>query len=869
MRGPVFDVQRFTDNYSDNTVVSGTSGADGIYNKGDHVTIEGYGGADTLDNRGNYVKIYGGAGNDSIWNDNYQGGANNVQIYCGDGKDSVVNFGDYVTIFGGDGNDSIWNDDNGNGGNNVKLYGGDGKDEIISFSNTVQADGGNGDDYIGLQHRTRHATINGGAGDDELIAFGRYISVYGGSGNDFIYSGYAYQDGESVSGSGAHYNTIKGGAGNDSIRLNGAKNNVIQYAKGDGNDYIEGFNSDDTLVITGDTYTESTVGNDVRITVGSGVITLSGAKGKTIHIIGKGETIDPVPIPDDEGKNISNSDDDTVIKGTGYNDTINNSGYRVTIKAGAGNDIFHNDYGGDYSYIDGGAGADSLFSEYEDYSTLYGGKGNDTITGRYNRSYINGGSGNDRISIGGGYDPPNTIVGGTGDDTIYGYSNSGDIYRYASGDGYDKIYNYTSSDTIKFTSGYYKKSTKGSNVVLYSYSSSNSSSANGAITLVGAAKLSKLNIDGKKKTNPDEKIIVDGGNIMLTSYYDKKSFALSGNYKNAWNVNASEVKLGIEITGNSYGNKIIGGTQNDTIDGGEGNDMIYGRAGDDTIIGGKGSDTLTGGDGEDIFVYNKGDGNDLITDYTADDKISIKGDTVSSITKNRKNVIFTLGSAKKITVKGASDKIITYTAGGKTNTFLADVSKYVKFTSKSAVLKSTYPISSFMPINYSSYKNSLVTINASAVSHDLKIVGNDQANVILGGSQDDTINGGAGGDKIQGRDGNDLIYGGKGNDLLYGGIGKDTLWGGEGNDKLYGDDGSDEFWYTPGDGEDTIFGYTQGVDKIILDGGSISYYYPDDNNNVIFEIDDGRIVVNQGKDLTIPVCNSDGETIATYFRKNN
>ena len=41
---------------------------------------------------------------------------------------------------------------------------------------------------------------------------------------------------------------------------------------------------------------------------------------------------------------------------------------------------------------------------------------------------------------------------------------------------------------------------------------------------------------------------------------------------------------------------------------------IVGGAGTDTLIGGKSNDTLTGNDGSDIFLYKKGDGNDLITD---------------------------------------------------------------------------------------------------------------------------------------------------------------------------------------------------------------------------------------------------------------
>ncbi|WP_106745275.1 Hint domain-containing protein [Yoonia maritima] len=53
----------------------------------------------------------------------------------------------------------------------------------------------------------------------------------------------------------------------------------------------------------------------------------------------------------------------------------------------------------------------------------------------------------------------------------------------------------------------------------------------------------------------------------------------------------------------------------DILDGGAGNDTIDGDGGDDRITGGADNDTLTGGDGNDTFVYNAGDGDDVITDF--------------------------------------------------------------------------------------------------------------------------------------------------------------------------------------------------------------------------------------------------------------
>ena len=56
---------------------------------------------------------------------------------------------------------------------------------------------------------------------------------------------------------------------------------------------------------------------------------------------------------------------------------------------------------------------------------------------------------------------------------------------------------------------------------------------------------------------------------------------------------------------------IDGGAGNDTITGGDGADRIVGGD-DDLITGGKGADTAFMGDGNDTFVWNNGDGSDIV-----------------------------------------------------------------------------------------------------------------------------------------------------------------------------------------------------------------------------------------------------------------
>lgn len=72
------------------------------------------------------------------------------------------------------------------------------------------------------------------------------------------------------------------------------------------------------------------------------------------------------------------------------------------------------------------------------------------------------------------------------------------------------------------------------------------------------------------------------------------------------------------LYGNQDDNQLYGGGGNDIIknamyaDGGDGDDYIVGTVFSDVLIGGKGNDHLVGQSGGDIFVYNLGDGYDLV-----------------------------------------------------------------------------------------------------------------------------------------------------------------------------------------------------------------------------------------------------------------
>lgn len=80
------------------------------------------------------------------------------------------------------------------------------------------------------------------------------------------------------------------------------------------------------------------------------------------------------------------------------------------------------------------------------------------------------------------------------------------------------------------------------------------------------------------------------------------------------------------IKGNDFNNDITGATRkdvihglagNDVLEGMGGNDRLNGGAGRDRLVGGEGNDILTGGPGSDLFIFDDGDGKDVITDFRA------------------------------------------------------------------------------------------------------------------------------------------------------------------------------------------------------------------------------------------------------------
>ena len=282
------------------------------------------------------------------------------------------------------------------------------------------------------------------------------------------------------------------------------------------------------------------------------------------------------------------------------------------------------------------------FDFASDYSkaTITGSSSDDTIIARGKNILVKGGKGADTIQI-------------LGTGTISGYEEG------------DKI-SLSSAANI---------STDGSDLIF-----------NGKVTVTGAADKAVTYIEGgvEKIYEPEEDKAVEfnakGTAVTLNVTYEEDRFDLTDYpaYKNkVITIKASAVKHSLEINGNKNANKITGTSEDDIIDGKEGGDTIGGGAGNDSIVGGKGNDslngganndslwggigddTLVGGVGEDIFIYQDGDGKDVIADYAPGiDKVMILSGEVKSPTADTSgDVTFQIGKGQ-ITFTDSAKKYI-------------------------------------------------------------------------------------------------------------------------------------------------------------------------------------------------------------------
>ena len=299
-------------------------------------------------------------------------------------------------------------------------------------------------------------SIFGATGDDTLKGNGGKDVLWGEDGTDIIYGG----SGNDTLNGGAGNDSLSGGSGNDFL-TGGAGDDVFVYTAG--NDIITDYGTGDKIYLNASDISKSTVsGSNVIFTVGTGKISVQGAKGEEITLLdtsGKeystivgGTTL----IVNDLTKSpVTVSSNVKVIDGSERTKAIKITGNSLanTIQGGSSKDTIYGKSGNDS--ITGNAGNDILFGD-AGKDTIGGGSGADSISGGAGNDKLWGNAGNDSISGGAGND---TLWGGAGNDSLWGDAGA-DKFIYASGN--DIIFGFDSKDTLTldgldFTTAYDKK----------------------------------------------------------------------------------------------------------------------------------------------------------------------------------------------------------------------------------------------------------------------------------------------------------------------------------------------------------------------------------------------------------------------------
>jgi Ca2+-binding RTX toxin-like protein len=647
----------------------------------------------------------------------------------------IYNYDANKLISGTSDNDQIYNGKEENigyrpGGDKVTIKSRAGNDFIYNYSNDVSIDSGADNDII--EHHGSKANIISGSGNDSILTGGNDPTISTGSGNDTVYNVTGYRasintgDGDDVITNGDyifHYDniTIMAGRGNDTINLsqNSSFYNVLQYVSGDGNDTVYGYSSTDKIQIINGSYTTSTSGNDVIISVENGKITLKDAKNKNLDISTTTMDIDDRNDDDDPNK------EENIIRGTADDDTIENSRDAVKIEALAGNDTVENTRKN--VTISAGDGDDSIHNTGSQV-TIDGGNGDDTVINSGDSVSIIGGANDDSII---NYGDSTTIKGGTGTDTIRlvhlvrsSEFSCNTLIQYSLGDGNDTILDIASTDLIHITNGSYSTQVSDNDLII--------KVGEDSITLKDAAdrRLQIKNASGEIETvNPNGIVYycnntantqILGSSHADTIYNVAPKVTIETGEGNNVIYNRSDNHYSPSLTSIlvGSGDNIISNYNADqvTIKTGNGNNQISNWNGNKvTIQSGAGDDTISNNaeyaGNVSTAIIETGDGNDIISNGLYFSKVTIDAGTGNDSISNSGNNISISGGNGDDTVQIKSESNNTTANGGQgSDTFTINLSTYSgqPRTSESAMIQ-----------DYESGKDKIVLEEASIASYSI------------------------------------------------------------------------------------------------------------------------------------------------------
>ncbi|MFN3262804.1 MAG: calcium-binding protein [Pikeienuella sp.] len=295
---------------------------------------------------------------------------------------------------------------------------------------------------------------------------------------------------------------------------------------------------------------------------------------------------------------------------------------------------------------------------------------------------------------------------------------------------------------------------------------------------------------------------------------DLSTFDLSGNET------LEGASFADTLFGGAGDDSLVGGGGDDDLSGDGGNDTILGGAGDDRIAGGAGANVTDGGAGADILLLDGAFSDYTVTQTGSGVTLTRAGE--SHVVLNVEAFQFTDGS-RSLSGLFSPDAPTGPTEGDDRLTGTPGPDRI-------AALGGDDTVRGLGDDDTLLGQNGDDILRGGGGDDELKggggadtLVGQSGNDTLRGGGDDDLLKGGVGDDRMIGMGGDDRLKGGGGADFLKGGGGADRLIGGggadtiegnKGDDTLKGGNGPDTFRFKPGDGDDVIQRFQQGVDQV-------------------------------------------------------
>lgn len=344
--------------------------------------------------------------------------------------------------------------------------------------------------------------------------------------------------------------------------------------------------------------------------------------------------------------NIDEKLSNTTINGTSSADNIENEGRNFRINGKGGRDKIEAE--GTNVTINGGAGGDKIEVDGRNIK-IFGNSGNDSISVEGTNVTVFGGVGNDTIKVDKDYNDINNIIlnVGTGNDVVR-------QYQY--------------SDKVKLVTGDINSvQVDGNDVVFYTNEGSVRvrNRKNGLITTVNSSGIETTQSYGESVdyTKMSSNLSISGTTMTANSSFSGSVWLDGWDIFNNRKVygNSDIVEINATAT-NRDGVILAGNAKNNIIRAGGGDTQLWGGFG--------GNDTLFGGADDDIFWYGKGNGDDIVRNFTDDDMVmfyDINLSEISSVTDS--------GSQMKLNISGGGSLTVNYT-GNESEFQFANGAKY-------------------------------------------------------------------------------------------------------------------------------------------------------------------------------------------------